>query len=401
MVTRTRVGIRLGMALVVLLSLTGCEWTMLGGGASRSGLNPGENILSTSNVAGLQVQWSAPIVDSSLGAGWLQGSPVVANGTVYAATPDGRLFAFATKDGAPRWHAPVAVGTGSSTPAVSGGLVYVPNRAGVLTAFSATTGAVVWAAKVGTVEMSSPAVANGLVYVGGDHQTLYAYNATTGAKVWSVTAGTQVRAINNSPAVAGPNVYVTVNDDDYSDTTVKVPSVLNAYDALTGASRWSTTAPWDAGASRSAPAVADGRVFLASDVPTAYNATTGAVLWSHPLPDHNDSDFTTVAAAANGAAFFSVPGAGLFSLDATTGAQRWRVTEAWSSPVVANGVVYAIMNRTPQGQGPTAFAASDGRFLFHDYPSAWDTVGTPPVAVADGHIYVGGVDGVMAYGLAP
>jgi outer membrane protein assembly factor BamB len=396
----SRFGRRAGLVAAVVLALSGCGWPMLGGGAARGGFNPGEQALSTTTVGGLELQWAAPFEGTTAIGGHMRASPVVVNGTVYAASPDGLLFAFSTSDGSSRWPAPVAISTESATPAVVNGLVYVPDRNGVMTAFRAASGTVAWKATVGTVEGSSPAVVNGKVYVGGDHQTLYAYDAKTGAKVWSAKTGTQARSIDTSPAVAYDRVYVTTNDADFSDPASDPPSMLRTFDAAGGQPGWAVEIPDAKGFARTAPAVADGRVFVAGTVASAYDAHTGALAWSKTLPDINDFDYVTSPAVGGGMAYFVQPGASIVALDVATGAQRWRAEGAWSSPVFANGVVYTILDPPgPQYQGPTALRASDGQQLFHEYPTAWDNLGTPPPAVSDGHVYAGGLGELQSYGL--
>ena len=144
--------------------LVNTNWAQDRYSASRSGLNPYENVLSPSNVSGLGLDW------------WrvATGSPV-----------DFR-----------------------SSPAVVNGVVYVGYMNGKVHALNAATGAGKWSYNTGGMVESSPAVANGVVYLGSFNKgTLYALNAATGAEKWSYTATGDSFAWS-SPAVANGIVYI-------------------------------------------------------------------------------------------------------------------------------------------------------------------------------------------------
>src|SRR5207253_852417 len=117
---------------------------------TNSGFNPYENVLTISNVSGLQTAWRFLT---------------------------GRLV--------------------SSSAAVAAGIVYVGSWDHNLYALDASTGVKLWKLTTGNRIDSSPAVANGVVYVGSDDHSLYAIDASTGAKLWSFRTGGEV---NSSPA---------------------------------------------------------------------------------------------------------------------------------------------------------------------------------------------------------
>jgi len=75
---------------------------------------------------------------------------------------------------------------------------------------------------------------------------------------------------------------------------------------------------------------------------TAFNAATGAVLWSV----QNNGDVHSSAAVENGIVYYTDYDNKLYALNAATGATVWGPANigaaSHSSPAVANGVVYAM-----------------------------------------------------------
>lgn len=90
----------------------------------------------------------------------------------------------------------------------------------------------------------------------------------------------------------------------------------------------------------------------------------------------------------------------VFAMKARTGRVQWRWGTGglvFSSPAVANGVVYVGIGDVYSGGGVYALDASTGAVLW-SYPTS-DWVQSSP-AVTNGVVYVGGYDGnVYAFGL--
>jgi outer membrane protein assembly factor BamB len=132
----------------------------------------------------------------------------------------------------------------------AGGRIFVVNSDGLLTGLDASTGSAVWSTKLpGQYSFSSPPTAvNGIVYVGGAGSggTLYATDERNGTLLWSQPVA---NGDNSSPAVDGPNVYVTYPDNYY------------AFNRSTGAPVWYDYLGGDGGGGRT-PVVADGHLYI-------------------------------------------------------------------------------------------------------------------------------------------
>lgn len=118
----------------------------------------------------------------------------------------------------------------------------------------------------------------------------------------------------------------------------------------------------------------------------AFHGASGRQLWySHLLGIGNGTEDASNVAATDGAVYFSMYANAayggdnaLLSLDARTGAVRWRVAGVFSDPAVANGLVFAGL-----AQGIGAWRLSDGVRRWR-YGSA--AYGAP--MVSGGRLYV-------------
>jgi outer membrane protein assembly factor BamB len=114
--------------------------------------------------------------------------------------------------------------------------------------------------------------------------------------------------------------------------------VLAAFDASTGAQLWTYIVR---GYVWSSFATGNGVVYIGSDDHNVYalNAKTGAKLWSYSTGSavHGSS-----AAVANGVVYVGSDDGDVYALNAKTGAKLWShaISSGWSSPAVANGMMY-------------------------------------------------------------
>ncbi len=228
---------------------------------------------------------------------------------------------------------PIPIGTTTPPPAATSEAVAFQNDASHSGVSGAATPAFplppAWQRTFpGTV--SYPLIAGGKVFVivslsgaNGSVQ-LVAIDQESGLDAWSVSVGTSFLA---SHAYDQGLVYVTGTDN-----------LLRAFDASTGALKWSTLVPYNQGVS---PIARDGKVYLSSgNLAYAVDGKSGAILW-------------TASSGSTSAASLSASGVLLSSycqsvaLLQSTGAQLWSVgplpgcvSGSPSTIVHANGRAY-------------------------------------------------------------
>jgi outer membrane protein assembly factor BamB len=337
------------------------DWPQFRRGPQHHGDDPTENILSISNVHGLQQRWSAAT------AGNYGASPTVANGIVYIGSLDHNLYAFNAATGQALWKA--ATGGEVTSSVVGKGLVYAGSDK--VYAFDAATGQPVWNSSTGGVAYF-PVLAGGVLYVASDR--LYALNAASGQTLWVAAIG---GFIDGSLAVGNGIVYVVANG-------------LQAFDATAGQLMW--RAPYGG---YDSPTVGNGIVYIGSTDGTLYalNAATGQLIWSAPTGGEVNSS----PALAAGVVYVGSDDFKLHAYNAATGQPLWNAATGGnieSSPAVANGVVYS---GSDDGR-LYAFDALTGQNLWSAITSNQIYYSSP--AVANGIVYVGNYDGnLYAYSL--
>jgi outer membrane protein assembly factor BamB len=184
--------------------------------------------------------------------------------------------------------------------------------------------------------------------------------------------------IAGSPTVANGIAYV-----------IAARGFLDAFDAATGALLWSASLPANV---TSSPTVENGVVYVDADDGNldAFDATSGALRWSAPTGSGYPS--TSSPVVARGLVLVGSSGDPyLYAFDAATGAPRWRASIASntvSSPAVANGIVYI-----GSGDGNLYALHLDTGAL--DWKSKTGGRITSSPAVANGVVYAGSQSGSL------
>jgi outer membrane protein assembly factor BamB len=347
------------------------DWPSFRHDAANTGTNPYESTIGTANVSQLTMKWSY-----NPGISYDLATPTVYKGVVYASVGQ-VLHALGSVTGAPLWSFTTSGGPMEASPAIANNVVYVASYGGTLYALNWWTGALLWSHPIGVDVEASPVVANGIVYVGSDDGNLYALDATSGSLVWSTFCGCTGF---DSPTVVGGVVYA-------STPGTSATSRLYAFKASTGQLLW--TANEGQSTLFSAQAVANGRIYIASPDNRVYalSASTGAVIWSH------DTGIELVGspAVAKGLVYVSGLGVdpgvpdGMVALDASTGAVVWTKTfpmgHPYSSPTVANGVVYVGV-----GGAVLALDAATGSQLLQISMGLQDVNASP--TIVDGRLFI-------------
>ncbi len=225
---------------------------------------------------------------SSLGG--YKAGPTVYNNMVIIAQDDGNITARNVATGKEIWRFRTSGGA-STSPAISNGRLFEVTRDGNIYCIDAATGKKIWDGKSttdngygpGVLPASGAAVAYGKVYVGGEY-ALYAVDEATGRMLYQYDIPGAY--LDGTPAVAGGLVHIA--------TTGGGPAGGNAIYTLFASNltlKWANHTPENTVMTAS-PAVANGVLYITSDRANqnekgflyAWNAQTGAPIWSFHLP---------------------------------------------------------------------------------------------------------------------
>ncbi len=339
-----------GVLTTSAASRTG-DWPMFADGPAHDGVNRAEHILTPTTVSGLQVRHTF--------TGWVPLTRGGAYQTIvgefgYSAITGshyshGSIVAFRLSDGTKVWSHRIFACNSGTAPAVVGGTAFVEGD-GAVYAYNAATGRLQW-----TTELANPAgcypdnpvtVAAGIVYASqfssATGESVFALNPATGAVLWSADPGS---CCASPVAISGGLAYV---DTDH----------LTAYNAVTGAQVFSSPTS----IAFAQVAISGGIAFLCDGMQLdALSARTGVLLWSASL-----SAPTTVGSeAVDGNTVVVTDNQDVTAFSASTGAQLWRLdsgsaTTDYETPSIANGVVYAAS----YGLGIQALNEATGAVLY-------------------------------------
>jgi outer membrane protein assembly factor BamB len=150
-----------------------------------------------------RVLWSFETDDKVVAA------PAYANGTLFAGTNGGRIYALNARTGRLLWRAESFSRFGRreyfyATPTVAYGRVFAANTDGTVYAYGAGTGHLLWAHQVGTYVYSAPAVWRKTLFVGTWDGYFSALDVRTGDYRWRFAAPS---GIMGAPAVLDGLVY--------------------------------------------------------------------------------------------------------------------------------------------------------------------------------------------------
>ena len=236
---------------------------------------------------------------------------------------------------------------------------------------------------------ASPVVADGVIYVGCAPRAFCSLDARSGAVRWRTEVG---GSAPRASALVGTTVYVGSSG----------PPTVFALDAWTGAVVWQTRVANSWADLGTAPVVADGLLFQATDdgFLFAWDAATGVQRWAKRLYAQG------TPAVANGVLYVYAghESHALFALSASTGATLWR-SEArtgfdGTAPMLYGELVVAGTTRLdPPGPGEVAAYRAGGCGAAICRP-VWTYRGSQPLsgdpAHARGVVYQAFADGFVA-----
>jgi outer membrane protein assembly factor BamB len=280
-----------------------------------------------------QLKWSfntgAPIFSS----------PAVSTGTVFLASRNGVLYALNEQSGSVIWSHPTPNYPITSSPLVADGKVFfgnwcggmLCNPAGHFVALDSATGTLLWLAATvpSAAVVSSPSIDNGHVFFGEDDGTVVSLNETTGKAVWSVVPSGTV-FVRTAPAVASGILFLGTGNS------------FLALDESTGATRWTFNT---GGANATSATVSNGIVYFGTGKGRvqALNATTGASKWSTSVSTPAGISSSPALSLGSGILYLGANDNYLYALNATNGNRLWRYSTSApivSSPAIADGRVF-------------------------------------------------------------
>ncbi len=238
--------------------------------------------------------------------------------------------------------------------------------------WKASPPAELWRRKAGPA-WSSFAIGGGLIDTQeqrGEFEIVACYRAATGEPVWTHRDKARFWESN---AGAGPRATPTLSEGRIY--TLGATGILDAMDARTGAVAWTRNAAAETGAKTPAwgfagsPLVTDGMVVAAvSGHLIAYDAATGARRWS--VEAGNTSYSSPHLLTAGGTAqILLVHGAGVTAVEPANGTVLWKHASSGFAPLQPAIVSDGLLIATSSDMGASAFAAWPSRLAPRDGPS--------------------------------
>jgi len=135
----------------------------------------------------------------------IQSSPAIWKDTVLVGARDGFLYAVDARAGTLKWRFDHKISWVNSSPAVKDGKVYAGSSDGrFINCVDIETGAEVWRFKTDSLVWSSPAVSENYLYAGDWAGNLYVLNLANGKEAWRFQSGNRILS---SPFLRAGNIY--------------------------------------------------------------------------------------------------------------------------------------------------------------------------------------------------
>lgn len=316
-------------------------WATFRGGKSRTGHTDSIPGPTTETPAWVFREEEAMAVDFS-------SSPAVVGNRLYIGSSHGSIFSLGgatycidTESQKVLWRhtSPTPIFT---SPAVAGGRVYIGegyhhDSDCHLRCLDAKTGEPIWSFKTASHVESTPFISQGKLYFTAGSDGVYCIDALEGQEIWHYE---DVHA-DMSPVFHSDKVYFGTGYGDYR---------IYAVDAQTGVEVWSKQMPYPVWGS---PSTDENLVFFglgrgnfsdSAPIPAgkvvALDTETGDIVWEHEAEDA----VMTAIAVQNGSVTFGSRDGYVYSLQSTDGKLNWKTDlggPVVSSPAVTMDTVYA------------------------------------------------------------
>jgi len=268
-----------------------------------------------------------------------------------------------------------------SSAVVADGSIYFGSGDGKVYALDERSGQMKWKFQTGEVVHASPALADGALFVGSWDSYFYALDARTGQEKWRFKTG-EDREIHNqvglqaSPVVAGDVVYFGCRDSNFY-----------AVDAKSGRKKWvfNNKGSWVIGSA----AIQEGKVYFAtsdSGLFYALDAQSGAQMFSW---NSKRWPMFSSPAIAGGTLYIGSHEGKLFAIDLANRKQAWSFQTDGSQQ---NGATYTKPDGTPKYDAAFHDDFYEDMVIGVQKMMSVGAILSSPVVV-DGVIYFGSTDG--------
>jgi outer membrane protein assembly factor BamB len=250
--------------------------------------------------------------------------------------------------------------------AVADGVVLVGTPSDGLRALDAATGERLWRTAFESYP-GAPTVVGDRVYV-GDRRAVHALGSASGRVLWSTDPGTPVTSsvlATGRDGTGARRAFVATGREADEDGE-RTGSVVHAFDAGDGTTRWSTAV--ERGTVYGALAAREGLVYAgtAGRSVHAFDAADGAVRWSVEVGEHAVSP-----AVGRESVFVGDQSGRVHARNRWTGAERWTYdagAEVRASPAVDDDTVYVaatdgVLHALDAGSGRRRWRFDGGRRL--------------------------------------
>ncbi|WP_410769095.1 PQQ-binding-like beta-propeller repeat protein [Fontibacillus sp. BL9] len=323
----------------------------------------------------------------------IQSSPVLAEGTLYFGSEEGRFYAVDANDGKITWEAEFP-GKIRSSAAVVEDELYFTDTTSTLYALERETGKLKWAQKLddslkdeGLPDLwdyyiGSPAVDGDYIYIGGEGPRFYAIQRQDGSIVWETETASFV---HGKAAIAGGTIYI-------ADMSGEVA----ALDQQSGTKLWSAKF----GPVQSSMTYKDGTVYFGSRDQYVYalDAKSGDIQWTLLSP--GGSWVVSSAAASDKHVVIGASDSKVVHVfDRAAGKHKFDFkldSRVFASPVITDQIMYFGSAYTDGGKARDAFYAVDldsGKELWRFEGTKSPILSTP--IVADGVVFFATLDGYL------
>jgi len=173
----------------------------------KDNIEPPAELVDFTPTASVDQVWSRGLGNGEEKLGTRQ-RPVLADGRLYAADVEGRVYAVDAASGKQLWDAKTELRL-SGGPGYGEGTLVVGSLDGDVVALNPDSGTERWRAKVSSEVVATPAVGSGVVVVRSNDGRMYGFNATDGERKWVYDRGLPSLTLrgNGSPLIAGGGVF--------------------------------------------------------------------------------------------------------------------------------------------------------------------------------------------------